>query len=115
MSFNYIKSAATARKLLANFGQDMTLTKETYDFDTGALLTSVDTTDKGVIFAYSDGVVSMSNGLIKSSDQQVLINISVVPAPTDRLTVGANVYSIVSVKALEPAGVNVLYELQIRS
>lgn len=113
--FNYVKSALTARKLLARFGQDMTLTKEVYNIDTGALTSSTSTTDKGVILPYSDGVVSMSGGLIKSSDQQVYINISVVPAPTDRLTVGAKVYSVISVEALEPAGVNVLYILQIRA
>jgi hypothetical protein len=115
MSFNYAKSALTARKLLANFGQAMTLTKEVYNIDTGALTSATTTTDKGVIFAYSAGVVSMSNGLIQASDQQVYINISVVPAPADRLTVGAKVYSIVNVEALEPAGLNVLYILQVRS
>jgi hypothetical protein len=113
--FNYAKNALTARKLLTKFGQDMTVTKEVYNVDTGALTSSTTTTDKGVIFPYSQGVVSMSNGLIQSSDQQVYINISVIPVPTDRLTVGSKVYSIVSVEALEPAGVNVLYILQVRS
>jgi hypothetical protein len=114
MSFNYAKSALTARKLLANFGQSMTLTKEVYNIDTGLLTSATTTTDKGVIFPYSQGVVSMSNGLIKSSDKLIYINISVVPVPTDRITVGTDVYSIVSVEALEPAGVNVLYTMQVR-
>jgi hypothetical protein len=113
--FNYVKSAQTARKLLANFGQDMTLTQIVYDFDTGLVVSENETTDKGVIFPYSAGVASMSNGLIQMSDQQVLINISVVPKPTDQLTVGSKAYAIVNVKALEPAGVNVLYELQVRA
>jgi hypothetical protein len=115
MSFNYAKSASTARKLLAKFGQSMTLTKEVYNIDTGALTSSTTTTDKGVIFPYSQGVVSISNGLIQSSDQQVYINISVMPVPIDRLTVGSKIYSIVNVSALEPAGVNVLYELHVRA
>lgn len=113
--FNYAKSALTARKLLANFGQAMTLTKEVYNIDTGALTSTTTTTDKGVLFAYSKGVASMSNGLIQASDQQVYINISSIPAPNDRLSVGTKVYSIVSVEALEPAGVNVLYILQVRA
>lgn len=112
--FDYVRSAATARKLIANFGQDMTLTKEVYNYDTGVLTSSTTTTDKGVILPYSNGVVSMSNGLIQASDQKVLINISVAPAPTDRLTVGTNVYSIINVEAIEPAGINVLYKLQVR-
>lgn len=113
--FNYAKSALTARKLIANFGQSMTLNKEVYNIDTGALTSATATTDKGVLFAYSKGVIAMSNGLIQASDQQVYINISVIPAPTDRLTVGAKVYSVISVEALEPAGVNVLYILQVRA
>jgi hypothetical protein len=114
MSFNYANSAKTARKLLANFGQDMTVTKEVYNIDTGALTSTTTTIDKGVILPYSQGVVSLSNGLIKSSDQLIYININVVPVPTDRITVGTDVYSIVSVEALEPAGIHVLYTLQVR-
>jgi hypothetical protein len=112
--FDYAKTAATALKLLTKFGQPMTVSKEVYDIDTGLLVSATDIIGMGVIFAISDGVSSMSNGLIKASDQQVLIGVQTIPAPIDRLTVGDKVYSIVDVKALEPAGVNVLYELIVR-
>jgi hypothetical protein len=112
--FNYAKTAATALKLLTKFGQPMTVSKEVYDIDTGLLVSATDTIGMGVIFAISNGVSSMSNGLIKASDQQVLISVNTIPEPIDRLTVGDKVYSIVDVKALEPAGVNVLYELIVR-
>ena len=112
--FNYAKSAATARRLIANFGQSMTLSKEVYDIDTGLLVSATDTIDKGVILPYKNGVISASGGLIKASDQKVLICINAIPAPTDRLTVGDNIYSIVNVQAIEPAGINVLYIMQVR-
>lgn len=113
--FNYLKSAATARKLLANFGQDMTLTTEVRSQTTGALISTQELTDKGVIFPYSDGELSMSSGLIQANDQKIMINIATRPTVTDKITVGSIVYTIVNVKALEPAGVNVLYEIQVRA
>jgi hypothetical protein len=39
---------------------------------------------------------------------------SVVPSVTDKITINSVDYDIVSVKAIEPAGINVLYELQVR-
>jgi hypothetical protein len=116
MNYNTLKD--TAKSLLAKFGQSMTLVKnsaQSYNPTTGAnTATAVSTTDIGVIMPYGDGVSSSPDSLIQQGDQQVFIQLSVVPAPTDRLTVGAVTYNVVSVSAIEPAGINVLYELQIR-
>ena len=118
MSFNYTNSANTARNLLAKFGQDMTLTQDVigaYDPDTGsAFVTQVTTTDKGVILPYSNGIESIASALIEKGDAQVLLNISVVPKPSDKLTIGADLWTIINVKALQPSGVNVLYDIQVR-
>lgn len=115
---NYAALKATARSLLTGFGQSMTLTKYlvgTYDATTGEnSSTSSATTDKGVILPYGDGLKAAQDSLIKADDQQVFIQMAVVPSVADRLTVGAAVYDVVGVKAIEPAGVNVLYELQVR-
>lgn len=115
---NYTKIKATARKLLANFGQSMTLTQVShgaYDETTGtATDTSVTTTDKGVILPYADGVSSIPDSMIQKGDQQVLIQLSVVPKPADTISANGAVYYVINVKALEPAGVNILYELQVR-
>lgn len=115
MAFNYSKSAQTARKLIAKFGQNMTLTKEVYNLDTGALISSIQTTDKGVILPYTNSAYSAQGGLIQVGDNKVLINIAVEPKPVDKLVIGTKTYSIVNVAALEPAGINVLYELQVRN
>jgi hypothetical protein len=115
---NYNSIKGTARSLLAKFGQSMTLVKTTsnsYDTTTGAnTLTTSSTTDIGVILPYGDGLKSTTDSLIKQDDQQVFIQMSVVPSVTDKITINSVDYDIVSVKAIEPAGINVLYELQVR-
>ena len=119
MNYNALKN--TARNLLANFGQSMTLTKYlvgTYDPTTGQKSsTTSTTTDIGVILPYqsgSGGDQSSVGSLIKEGDQQVFIQLPVVPSPADTLTVGSITYDIANIKAIEPAGINVLYELQVR-
>lgn len=118
MSFNYAKSKATSRKLLSNFGQSMTLSQivhGTYDETTGtATDTTVTTTDTGVILPYSDGVSTINGSLVLRGDQQILIQMAVVPKPTDKISANGTVYTIINVSALEPAGINVLYDLQVR-
>ena len=116
MNYNSIK--ATARSLLAKFGQSMTLTKSvsgSYNATTGEnTLTTSTTTDIGVILPYGDAVNSAPDSLIKQNDQQIFIQMATVPTVTDKITVASVDYNIVSVKAIEPAGINVLYELQVR-
>jgi hypothetical protein len=113
---DYVGLKSTARKLLANFGQLMTLTQNTsatYSPDTGTnTVTSTSTTDYGVILPYEN--ISVADSLIQQNDQQVFIQLSVVPKPTDTITINAIIYNIISVKAIEPAAINVLYELQVR-
>ena len=116
MNYNSIKG--TARSLLAKFGQSMTLTKSvsgSYDATTGEnTITTSTTTDIGVILPYGDALSSTANSLVKQNDQQIFIQIATVPSVADKITVASVDYDIVSVKAIEPAGINVLYELQVR-
>lgn len=115
---NYANLQATSRRLLAKFGQSMTLTQETgsvYDADTGSVTsTTVTTIDNGVILPYSNGIQNATDSLIQQGDAQVLIQVSVLPKPNDKLTIKSEVWTIINVKALEPSGVNVLYECQVR-
>jgi hypothetical protein len=96
----------------------MTLYKDiavTYDPATGTNTSTVSNyTDIGVILPFGDGVSSSQDSLIQQNDQQVFIQLSVAPVPTDRLLVGSVTYEVISVKAIEPAGINVLYEIQVR-
>lgn len=118
MSFDYTSLIATAKRLLERFGQDMTLqavTAPSYDPSTGGTSGSqVSETKPGVIFPYKNGITAMQESLILAGDQQVFILLDAAPKPTDKLQVGSRQYSIINVKAIEPGGVTVLYELQVR-
>lgn len=117
MSFDYVRALATSRRLLANFGQDGTLTNTTggtYDEATGTVTapTVTTTTDKCVLLEY--GLFNMSDSLIKVGDKKILTQMSVIPTLTDKITINTVIYNIIGVKALEPAGTNILYELHCR-
>lgn len=118
MSFDYSGLLATARKLLAQFGQAMTVSRSVqgaYDPNTGTTsVTTTTFTDNGVIFPIRDSVSNMEGSLIQMDDQQIFFQASQAPIPTDQITVGATVYNVVAVKPMEPGGVNVLYELLVR-
>lgn len=118
MSYDYSRLVATAKRLLEKFAQDMTLQAAStpgYDPSTGGTSGSqISETKPGVIFPYKNGITAMQESLILTGDQQVFILLDNPPKPTDKLQVGSRQYSIVNVKAIEPGGVTVLYELQVR-
>lgn len=115
---NYDKLKTTARSLLLNFGQSMTFTRDvagTYDPTSGSVVNTTETfTDYGVVLPYGDGSSSVADSLIQQGDRQVFIQISTEPKTTDKITIAGTTFNIVNVKPLEPAGINVLYELQVR-
>lgn len=117
----YTRSQATALRLLRKYGQYMTLTAKTtgaYDPATGtAAVTDAGQTVTGAIFDYP---AKMQDGtLIKAGDKQVYLaasGLTVTPAPGMTLTdVDANVYTVITNQALNPAGTAVIHTLQVRS
>ena len=66
---NYGNLKATARKLLQNFGQSMTLSRDvagTYDPTTGSITNTTQTyTDYGVVLPYGEGSSSVADSLIQ--------------------------------------------------
>ena len=118
MAFNYTGLKATARKLLANFGQSMTFSRESepvYDNETNTVTsTTITFSDKGVIFPFGKGVSNVNGSIIQTGDQEVFWQGSTEPKPTDKLTVNGVDYNVIAVMPIEPAGVNVLYQIQVR-
>lgn len=120
--FNYANSKSTADRLLTNFGQDVTITQVvvgTYDNATqSAPTTTTNYTAKAVLLDYKrldsgNGTV----GNIEVNDKKLLVSpvgLTVTPNANDTVTVNSEVWNIVNVKALKPASITVLYELQIR-
>ena len=118
MSFNYASMAATATRLLTNFGQAMAIRRVTgaaYNAVTGAVTggTSADTACVGLFVGINASFAA--NFDIVAGDQIAIVDASIAPVLSDRLVVSGVVYSIVSVQTIGPAGVMVAYKLQVRS
>lgn len=121
MSFDYDKSAATALRLLQKFGQAVTLRKQTagaYDPATGAAtVTTSDYSATGVFLDYKlqNSGQALENSMVQVGDKKLLLSPDVTSAPdVDDLIIGQGTWRIVNIKAVNPSGTPVLYELQLR-
>lgn len=117
----YAQKATAAHRLLAKSGMTMTLTRPsssepTYDSATGVAtpVAPLTYTVTGVKFEYS--ARERDGSLIQTGDQRVYLSTTgaVLPLPGDTLTIGSTVFRVVRTGAISPAGVDVLYDLQVR-
>jgi len=110
---------STATRLLAQFGKPLTLRIQTgsaYDPDTQTNVpTYTDHAVSGVIGNYQ-GRVTESGTLVQTDDKKILVSVGAAPEPTAGAQIidGSTVYVVQTVKALNPAGTPLLYELQGR-
>lgn len=115
-AFDYTRTRATAERLLSRFGQTGALRRTTSDGD--VFNPTQTTADHACTFAVLDYAKKDVDGtLIKQTDQMVYLStsgLSVTPETTDQLIVAGSPLTVVSVKPLSPAGVVVMWELQVR-
>jgi hypothetical protein len=120
--FDYGKSAATTLRLLAKFGQDVTLARRstgTYDPALSAApVTETLETRKAVLLDYDRinfGETLQDGTRVQAGDRRCLMGTDGSP-PTnfDFIVVGEARYPIKVVKELNPAGTPVLYDMLIR-
>jgi hypothetical protein len=120
MSFDYDATAADADELLAEFGQVCVLASipdGTYDPEEGeASTSSTPHPVTAAIFAYPQRYIDGT--LIRTGDKRALVSpvgLAVDPKPGDTLTDAAGVvFQVIDAKATAPAGVAVLWTLQVR-
>lgn len=128
MAFNYARAADTAARLLAQFGQAVTLTRTVaggYDPATG--VTSPDVTQTQVATAVmleaSQGVVQSfdvrfeSGTLIESNLRSVIIaaeGLAWAPKPADKLVVAGETWTVIGMTPTNPAGVPVIYRVTVK-
>ncbi|MFP1634091.1 hypothetical protein ACLB6G_20365 [Zhengella sp. ZM62] len=116
MTYDYTRPEATAQRLIAKFGQSVTLTKVTKvwnDWNPGVNLTEYSAT--GAVMDYADREIDGT--VIKAGDKRVYLStegLTVEPDTTDTLTVGGVVHSIIRVDPLNPGGTVVMWTLQVR-
>ena len=119
MKFDYAEVASVAAGLIDDFGAAATLVRvgsPVYDPATG-LTGPGDAFPEPVVAVVFDYDQKMIDGsLIQSGDKQAFVSVVglTVPRTSDAFWWVGKIYTIIMVKALAPAGVPVLYELQIR-
>ncbi|WP_421710853.1 hypothetical protein [Alcanivorax sp.] len=123
MSAFYDRQAATAQRLLAQFGQPVTVSRVTGGTEdplTGEMTgqTTESYTPNGVLLNYSvkeAGDSRAAGNEIRTSDRKLLLApFDVDPVVTDLVTVDGGEWTIISIKTLRPAGQTLLHEIQVR-
>lgn len=123
MSAFYDRQAATAQRLLAQFGQPVTVARlsgGTEDPLTGDMTgqTAESYTPNGVLLNYSvkeAGDSRAAGNEIRTSDRKLLLApFDVDPVVTDSVTVDGSDWTIINIKPLRPAGQTLLHEIQVR-
>lgn len=116
--FNYGRIADRAHKLLERFGAsvDITITVAgEYDPETG--ITTSTTTYNGVGAVFDYEARDIDGTLIMSDDRRVYASVNGLPdsiTTAAKLIFNGDTYNIITVKKLDPSGINVLWELQVR-
>jgi len=117
MSF-YSNLAVTARKLLTDKGQQVTLTRSVtagFDpvpgIDTPAASTTI--TGYGAAFGYNKREIDGT--LIQSGDIRFVLEATTsAPENGDTMPIDSTTYRVMNVRQVNPAGIAVLYECQLR-
>lgn len=114
MAFNYQNSRATAERLIANFGQNVTLVKITSD---GASYSpSVSETSYTVVAVDLNETNRNAPGSLNEKTTRMLListSAGVVPETNDRVTIDGETHTLGMVKPFAPGGVKVLHEAEI--
>ncbi|APC18174.1 hypothetical protein BLL42_21505 [Pseudomonas frederiksbergensis] len=123
MSEFYNRMAATALRLIAQFGQPVTIrdiTKGAYDPSTSKTRPDsvVERTAQGIMLDFT-GQEFQTNSLIKVGDKKLKIAASGLTSPPtllSKVVAQGRTWTIVPpLKEINPAGTPILYELQVRS
>lgn len=122
MSFDYTKSAASATKLLTKFGRTVVRTATTAGtYVPGGTVTGATTANTNRIAAFFDygdqgrsGEQYVRGSLVQKGDKQMLLDPNGAAELTDLYTVGSDVYTVVSIGEVNPAGTVVLFDIHVR-
>jgi hypothetical protein len=120
VSFDYGASAATADRLIQKFGTSVSITRSVpgaYDPATGAPAapTVTSQTVRAVVLDFPQRYIDGT--LIRVGDRRALVSAvgSTAPLAGDVFTWKSQSLVVVTVKELGPAGLAVLYTLQVRT
>lgn len=115
MSF-YADMATTARTLIAEYGQTISVKRTTggsVDPVTGVVVAGTTTTysPKGILRKYADKLIDGTR--IKASDRELVLDDTVAPVMTDKVTIGGQDWVLKAITPVEPAGTPLVYFCQV--
>lgn len=113
----YNSMAATASKLITKFGAQGTIKRTTggsIDPVTGDTTagTTVTYTPNTIVQRYADELIDGTR--ILSSDRLIILDNTIEPLTTDKITIRGEDWTIVSVSESRPAGIPLVYFVQAR-
>lgn len=128
MSAFYDRMAATALRLIAQYGQAATLTytpeadPDDYDPVTGTGPVAVPVSQAGQLIlldytAAESGVINASGSLVQQGDKKIMLaakGLAWPPTLTTTIMADGLTWTIVNVKSTNPAGTPLVYELHGR-
>lgn len=117
--FDYASIASEVAVILGDFGKTVKLRQSpvgTYNPATGAnTATSTDKNRLAAIFSMKDGdVFGPGGGLVKGGDKKAIMQAGVIPTLRDKIVDGADIWTILGVKEINPAGTSVAWTLHLR-
>ena len=114
----YTQMAATALRLLQSYGKTVTLIRgygDNKDPVTGVEVETdyeeLETT--GILKLYESSLIDGTR--IKVTDRELVVSTEQAPTMADKVKINDVYWSILSVRPVNPAGVPVVYFLQVRS
>jgi hypothetical protein len=113
----YSDLATTAKELLAEFGQVITITRKagnTYDPVTGITTagTATDYLPKGILKQYKSHLIDGTR--ILATDRELVIDDTVEPMMTDTIKIGGESWTPIIIGESNPAGTTLVYKIQVR-
>ena len=113
----YADMAAVANELLAEFGAAITLRRvsgETFNAVTGAASggSSADLATVGIVKTFRANLIDGTR--IQHGDRLVILDDTQVPVLTDKVLIGADYWNIVDIETKSPAGIPLVYFVQVR-
>ena len=117
MSFDYLSLQVTANRLIEQFGQTATISRQAASGATpwAPTLTETGYEVKAVMLDYSAREIDATD--ILGADQKAYVAVGqlpITPKAGDTMTVGSIKLEVVRSMPLGPAGVAVFFELQLR-
>lgn len=128
MSAFYDRMAATALRLIAQFGQTATLTYipevDPDDYDpvtgTGPVAVPVSQSGRAILLDYTAqeaGIINAAGSLVQQGDKKILLaadGLAWPPTMTTLVIADGLTWTIVNIKSTNPAGTPLVYELHGR-